>query len=113
MHEIGIIQSMLTMAEKHAKEAEASRIHEIRMLVGRMSGVVPEALEHGFAVLRQGTMAEEAQLIIDYVPAVCWCATCQKEFESPGLWSECPDCGTPSLEVRSGLEVQLMSMEVD
>lgn len=113
MHEVGIMQSTLDIAEQQALAAGATIIHEIRLRVGQMSGVVPEALEHAFAVLKEGGMAENARLVIDYVPAVCWCSECQREFESSGMFCICSDCGTPSGEVRKGRELEIVSLEVD
>jgi hydrogenase nickel incorporation protein HypA/HybF len=113
MHEVGIMQSALAIAEQQALAAGARSIHEIRLRVGQMSGVVPEALEHAFAILREGTMAEKAHLVVDYVSAVCWCSICNSEFESSGLFCICPDCKTPSGDVRKGRELEIISLEVD
>ncbi len=112
MHEVGIMQSALMIASEQARASGATYIHQVRLRIGKMTGVVPEALHQAFAVLREDTMAQEAQLIIEHVPGVCWCDTCQKEFESQGLFAECPDCGMPSLDVRHGMEMELISMEV-
>jgi hydrogenase nickel incorporation protein HypA/HybF len=87
-------------------------ICEIHLRVGYLSGVVPEALEHAFAVLKEGTMAEKARLSVDYVPAVCWCSPCQREFESSGMFCVCPGCNTPSGDVRKGRELEIVSLEV-
>ena len=113
MHEIGIMQSALDIAEQQALAAGAKSIHEVRLRIGQMTGVVPEALEHAFAVLKDGTMAQEARLVVDYVPAICWCSECQREFESQGLFCLCPQCKTPSSDVRRGRELEIVSLEVD
>ncbi len=113
MHEVGIMQSVLEIAEQQARAAGASRILEVRMQVGRLTGVVPEALEHAFAVLRDGTMAGGATLAVEYVPGVSWCPPCECEFEAEGLYAECPRCGRPSLAVRRGQELGVVSLEVE
>ena len=58
MHEISIMQSTLELAEEQAREAGGNGIARIRLRIGLMSGVVPEALEFAFDVLKKGTMAE-------------------------------------------------------
>ena len=113
MHEVGIMQSVLEIAEGQARKSGATRILEVRMRVGRMTGVVPESLDHAFAVLREGTLAEGAALVVEYVPGACWCATCRREFEAEGMLGECPACGTPSFEIRRGRELDVLSLEVD
>ena len=113
MHEFSIMQSALNQALDEARLAGAIRVHEIRLRIGVLSGVVPEALQFAFDALTPGTAAEGARLAIDEVPARFWCAHCQQEFISANLYSECPDCQLPSNELRSGRELELSSMEVD
>ena len=113
MHEVGIMQSVLEIAETPARQNGAARILEIRMRVGRMTGVVPEALDHAFAVLRDGTMAAGAILSVEYVPGVFWCPTCAAEFESDDLIGGCPTCKKPSFELRRGRELAVESLEVE
>jgi hydrogenase nickel incorporation protein HypA/HybF len=113
MHEVGIILNTLEAAEKAARAAGATRIHELRLRIGRMTGVVPEALVSAFEVVREGTMAAEARLSIETVPATCWCQRCGEEFVSEDLLSECPRCHDLSGELRRGLELELASLEVD
>jgi hydrogenase nickel incorporation protein HypA/HybF len=113
MHEVGIMQSVLQIAEEQARKSGAVAIHEIRMRVGRMTGVVLESLEHAFAVLKDGTLAEEARLVVDEIPGTCWCAECDREFEAEGMIGECPACLRPSFEIRRGRELEVVSLEVD
>ena len=113
MHEVGIIESTLRAAEARTRADGATRIDAIHLRVGRLTGVVPEALEHAFAALRQGTLAAGGRLVVEYVAAVCWCAACQREFEAPGLFSECPACGAASGDIRRGRELDLISLEVE
>jgi hydrogenase nickel incorporation protein HypA/HybF len=113
MHEAGIIESMLALAATRAAQEGATVIRRIHLRVGALRSVVPEALEHAFAVLREGTPAREARLEVDYVPAAFWCAGCRTEFETPELFGECPLCGTPVNDARRGMELEFVSMEVD
>ena len=112
MHEVGIVQSILEIAAQQTRDAGATHIHLIRLRIGSLTGVVPEAIEHAFAVLRSDTPAAAAELAIEVVPALCWCDVCALEFAADGLYSDCPTCGTPSLVVRQGHEMELVSLEV-
>lgn len=113
MHEVGIMQSVLEIAEQQARTAGAARILEIRLRVGRLTGVVPEALDFAFTTLRDGTMAGGATLAVEYVPGAGWCTSCACEFEAEGLFAECPRCGQPSLAIRRGRELDVVSLEVE
>src|SRR5262245_12183363 len=77
MHELAIMDSALTVVSDRGQLAGASRVHMIRLRIGVLSGVVPEALEFAFEALVPGTPAEGAQLAIESVPARFWCATCR------------------------------------
>jgi hydrogenase nickel incorporation protein HypA/HybF len=112
MHEIGLVQSTLELAHKAARESGATRIHVLRLRVGALTGVVPEAFEFAFEALRRGTLAEQATLEIETIPARSFCSVCRSEFASDDLIYSCPRCATPSAELRSGLELELVSMEI-
>jgi hydrogenase nickel incorporation protein HypA/HybF len=113
VHELSIMQSALSLALDQANQAGAIRVHVIRLRIGALSGVVPEALEFAFEALALGTTAEGAKLAIEHVPARFWCAGCAQEFQSDDLFAECPDCHRPSGELRSGREMELASLEID
>ena len=113
MHELSIMQSALDQVLEKARQAGASRVHAIRLRIGVLSGVVPDALQFAFEALADGTPAQGAQLIIEDVPARFWCATCRHEFEATRMFAECPDCHRPSGELRAGREMELTSLEVD
>ena len=113
MHELSIMQSALSLALDQARQAGASRVHMIRLRIGALSGVVPDALEFAFEALAPGTPAEGAELAIEHVPARFWCATCAREFQSDDMFAECPDCHSLSGELRAGREMELASLEID
>jgi hydrogenase nickel incorporation protein HypA/HybF len=112
MHELSIMQSALEQALEQARRAGARRVHEIRLRIGALSGVVPEALQMAFGVLTTGTLAEKAVLAIEDVPARFWCRTCHCEFTAETLFGECPTCRAVSPELRAGRELELASMEI-
>jgi hydrogenase nickel incorporation protein HypA/HybF len=112
MHEVGIMQNTLNLALKQAQASGATQVYELRMRIGALSGVVPDALSFAFEVLQKNTPAAEAKLEIETVPASCWCAGCQTEFPVPDLIYQCPQCHELSAELRHGLELELVSIEV-
>jgi hydrogenase nickel incorporation protein HypA/HybF len=75
--------------------------------------VEPEALRFAFTVVMAGTIAEQARLVIEEVPAVCFCGPCAQPFPAPDGNCECPRCGAISLELLQGRELELRSLEVE
>ena len=113
MHELSIMQSALNLALEQAQQAGAARVHTIRLRIGALSGVVPDALEFAFEALTPGTLADGAALAIESVPARFWCASCTREFQSDDLLAECPECHNLSGDLRAGREMELASLEID
>jgi hydrogenase nickel incorporation protein HypA/HybF len=112
MHEFGIAEQTLALVLDQTRRRAATRVHQVTVRIGDLSGVVPEAFEFAFSALREGTPAADARLVIERVPLVCYCAKCRKEFETqPGLY-HCPACAEQSADVRRGREMDLMSIEV-
>ena len=113
MHEVAIMTEALRMAEDAAKSAGASRVLKIRLRIGSLSGVVPDALSFAFDVAREGTLAADATLEIERVPAVCWCETCRAEFDAPDFFNECPRCHNLSGDLRRGRELDIAAVELE
>jgi hydrogenase nickel incorporation protein HypA/HybF len=112
MHEVSIMQSALESAERHALAQGATRIHRIVLRIGAASGVEPDALEFAFEPVTRGSMADGATLEIVQVATICFCRTCQTEFQPEDLIHFCPACQTPALDLLKGMEMELASLEV-
>ena len=113
MHELSIMDSALNLALDQAQKAGAIRVHTIRLRIGTLSGVLPEALQFAFKALTPGTLADGAALDIENVPARFWCQGCTREFQADDFFAECPNCHQPSGDLRAGREMELASMEIE
>lgn len=112
MHEVSLMEQALELALEYAHQQNAQKILRLKMRIGTMSGVVPEALEFAFDIVTRGTLAEGAILEIEKVPVVCYCPNCNIEFQPADLFYECPQCGELSSEIRKGKEIELASLEL-
>lgn len=101
------------LATESAQIAGANRVNVLKLRIGELSGVVPEALQFAWDVVRRSTMLAEARLEIERVAAVSWCATCQAQFESAEFWSECPRCHDLSGDLRRGRELEIAALELE
>ncbi len=112
MHEVGLMENALAIALDYARREQATRIHQLALRVGELSGAEPDALRFAFDVVTQGTIAENAQLTIEFCPTLCYCTICQTQFQSPTGGYECPTCQTWSMAIMQGKELELASLEV-
>ena len=114
MHEASIVQSLLELAEDYCKLNNYTKIKSMKIRVGALSGVMPEAMDFAYEAMKPGTMAEDASLIIETVIAQGVCSECAKVFEVDGPYMlECPECGSFGFTVTKGRELELSEMEVD
>jgi len=113
MHELGITESIINIVSNKAREAQASKIVKINLVVGELAGFVPDCIEFYFDSLSKGTPAEEAILNFQLVPAQLRCRNCSAVFcPQDTLWS-CPKCQSHSLEIAGGRELYVESIEVE
>lgn len=112
MHEVSLMEQTLEIALQNAHQQGANKINRLKMRIGEMSGVVPEALEFAFDVVTEGTIAAGAILEIESVPVICYCPNCEQEFKPADLFYQCPHCEQLSSKIRSGKEIELTSLEL-
>ena len=101
------------MAEETARAAGGKCVLGVKLRVGTLSGVVPEALQFAWDVVSRDTLAEGARLEIESIPAACWCATCMAEFACADFFNECPCCHDLSGELRRGRELEIAAVELE
>ncbi|MFC2747548.1 MAG: hydrogenase maturation nickel metallochaperone HypA, partial [Campylobacter concisus] len=65
MHELSIVQNLVSLCEKNAAKENAKEINKIEIKVGRLSGVEPHYLQSAFNVYKTGTICENAELVIN------------------------------------------------
>lgn len=80
MYEVSLMENALAIALTQAKSQGAKQIHCLKMNVGELSGVVPEALEFAFDVVVRGSIAQGAKLKIERIPVTCYCLSCNLTF---------------------------------
>jgi len=113
MHEASITESMLSLALEKAKEAKADKITRINLIMGELSGVVPECVQFYFDAISKNTMAEGAKLNFEIKPTQIRCRKCQNVFTPADHKWTCPQCNETSVEITSGRECYMESLEVE
>jgi hydrogenase nickel incorporation protein HypA/HybF len=108
MHEMAITQSVVDAVCEHAA---GRRVHSVRVQVGALCAVVPDAMEFCFDLATEGTIAAGARLDVDVQPGSARCRTCGQDFTLPDLILLCP-CGSADVEVLAGRDLRILSMEV-
>jgi hydrogenase nickel incorporation protein HypA/HybF len=113
MHESSITDSLLSLALEKAKDAKASKITRINVVFGELSGVVGECVQFYFDFISKNTLADGAVLNFEMKPTSLRCRKCAKEFTPLNHDWTCPDCHEISMEIVSGRECYMESIEVE
>jgi hydrogenase nickel incorporation protein HypA/HybF len=108
VHELSVAGSVV---EAVLDRTGTARVTVLRLAVGRLSGVVPDALRFCFDLVVEGTPLEGAQLLIEEPPGRASCAACGADFAVDDLVLLCP-CGSADVAVTAGRELLVRSVEV-
>lgn len=108
MHEMAITQSVVDAVCEHAA---GRRVRSVKVRVGELCAVVPDSMQFCFELATQGTVADGALLDLDVQPGKARCRSCEQCFELHDLILLCP-CGSADVEVLSGRDLRILSMEV-
>jgi hydrogenase nickel incorporation protein HypA/HybF len=113
VHELSIAQGMIDVACETAAREGANHVIKLRARIGLLSGVAKTALHFSFDLAAEGTACEGAVLEIEDVPVTVMCPRCNVAQELQTLFSFCcPVCGTPTPEVLTGRELEVISVEL-
>jgi hydrogenase nickel incorporation protein HypA/HybF len=108
VHELAIAESVI---EAVLAKTGDRPVRVVRLQIGRLSGVVPDALLFAFEVATEGTPLQGAALQIDEPSGRLHCRTCNADLARNDLIMLC-DCGSADVEVTAGRELALLNVEV-
>jgi len=112
MHELPITENILAIALEEANSVQASKITRIDLTIGKLSGIMPACVQFQFDIISKKTIAAEAKLVFNQPPSKVHCRQCDTTFSSEGFDDlTCPNCGERLIEVISGRELTVDSIE--
>ena len=113
MHELAICQSLMEQVESIANERDAKTVTSITIGIGPLSGVEFQLLKNAYPIASAGTVAEDAELIIEHLPIKVRCNQCGAESDALPNKLTCKQCGDWRTTLISGDEMMLMSLELE
>jgi hydrogenase nickel incorporation protein HypA/HybF len=113
MHEMSIAVNIVTIAQDTAKKEGAKKINTIELELGKLAGVVEDALQFCYDSACIGTIAEGSKLEIISIPGQATCSECNFQFEADQMLMLCPQCGEHVLMISGGKELRVKAINVD
>ena len=113
MHEMGIALQIIEIATASVPpNLEDVRIETVNLKIGKLAAVVPDSLRFCFDVAVKDTPLEGAKLAIEELPVVAKCKDCNTQWTISGAAFSCENCDSGSLEIISGRELDIESIEI-
>jgi hydrogenase nickel incorporation protein HypA/HybF len=110
VHELAITEAVVSGVCEHVGAAKVLRV---TLEIGRLAGVVPDALRFSFELCARGTVVEGADLEIIELDAAGLCRQCNTEVAlADSFIGTCHSCGSLDLQVVRGQELRIKSVEV-
>ncbi|MDQ3702249.1 MAG: hydrogenase maturation nickel metallochaperone HypA [Chloroflexota bacterium] len=110
MHEMALAEGILAVA---LDVSEQRRVHRIRVRVGELQRVVPDALHFSFELLTPDTAAEGAVLELQDVPARVNCRRCGADTQPREAALACATCGAVEIDVVDGGDVSVEAVQLE
>lgn len=108
MHELGITRNIVAICSENAGGRRVSRI---TVEVGKLSAVVPRALEFCFDIAAAGTPVQGARLEIVEIAGRGRCRECGAETALESMVFRCGGGCGGAVEVLAGEELNIKEME--
>lgn len=108
MHELALTQSIVDTVSTRTNGAQVRIVH---LEVGKLSGVVPDAVRFCFELVADGTTLSGATLDISEPAGEAHCRTCELIFPADDFILLCP-CGSADVELLHGDQLLIRSVEV-
>ena len=112
MHELSVCLSLLQQLETIARQHNAASVDQVFLKVGPLSGIEPELLRKAYPLAVAGTVAEAAELFIEYGEVIVTCTECGAESPAKPNRLLCAACGDFRTRLISGDEMTLQRVEL-
>lgn len=111
MHELRIAEDLTAIVKECAESNKLRKVTRVRVCFGQLIQIVPEIFRTAFTESVRNTLAEEAELDIIIAPVSGRCGSCSKEFWIEEIDFRCADCGGTDIELVTGKELFVESIE--
>ncbi|MBV8073162.1 MAG: hydrogenase maturation nickel metallochaperone HypA [Acidobacteriaceae bacterium] len=113
MHELSIALSLMEGVEEEISRRPGARVSAVHLRLGALAGVVKDALLFSYQLACEGTPLEGSTLEIEEIPVALYCTSCGRQQPAVSVHCLCcAVCGTPSSDIKAGLELEVFALEL-
>ncbi len=112
MHELSIAQNIIeSLAERFSDSG--SHISVINIDIGQLTCVEADSLRFCLESIARDPLFQDVEVRINTIPGSGICTKCGAVSPMEALYSICPGCGQPGLQIRQGQELRIASVEIE
>ena len=121
MHELSMANSMVEAILDTAKKNNAIKITEAILEVGELTMLNPEQLRFMMDILREDTIFEDAEIIINMIPIEVECEDCgfhgisktDEGMDHLMAVATCPECDNTHVHILKGQEYNIKTIKIE
>ncbi|MFA7387453.1 MAG: hydrogenase maturation nickel metallochaperone HypA [Thiohalobacteraceae bacterium] len=113
MHELSVCQALVRQLQDLAHQEGAARITKVVVQIGPLAGIEAQLLRHAYPIASAGSLACDAELVIEDLPLRVRCETCGAESDATPNRLLCGACGDYHTQLLSGDELLLAQVELE
>jgi hydrogenase nickel incorporation protein HypA/HybF len=110
MHEVSLGEAILDAVERRAA---GRKVRRVKVRVGTLHRVVGPALDQGWELVTEGSVAAGAPIEMVTIPVTVTCRSCGEHHHSDDMAFQCESCGSVEVDVEGGEELILESLELE
>ncbi len=114
MHEMGIILHLAKTLDQTAREHHITNINSVTLEIGEVSGVMHDYFCDCWDYFKvRHPVLSESTLKLEITPAVTYCDSCGKTYETVKYGRTCPNCGSGETWLLTGNETIIKEIEAE
>ena len=112
MHEVGTVLYVIRTVERVCVENDLNEVASVTLEIGEVSGIIPEFLYDCWKwAVRKTEHMQNAELKVEPIEAVTYCADCGEEYPTVKYAKICPHCGSSNTWLKCGNEYNIKEIE--
>jgi hydrogenase nickel incorporation protein HypA/HybF len=114
VHEMALMEGVAKVVQDKAREYDINSISKVKLVVGKLTNALPEALQLAFSALKETEKIYNPQAVLEIEErmTVGKCGDCRQECEiTEGYDFSCPGCSSLNLTILSGRELYVAYFE--
>ena len=116
MHEMGIVIHVARTIQELAVENHLKKVGSVTLQYGEVTGVIPDMMVDCWNYFKKKEGYElitDAELKMEMIPAVTYCESCQKTYETMKYGKICPHCGSKETYLLEGNGYSIKEIEAE